>query len=86
MSKKGGRADRESKTCRGRETAGHERGVCSPVQLSPSAPPALYTESFHVQVPESSTESRTHKEPSQPRACEKVTQSIASLLPASSCW
>lgn len=31
---------------------------CGPVQLSPSAPAALYTESFHVQVPESFTESR----------------------------
>lgn len=57
------------------------------MQLSPSAPAALYTESFYVQVPESSTESRTHKEPSQPQAHGKVTQSIASPLPASSsCW
>lgn len=31
------------------------KGVCSPVQLPPSASAALYTESFHVQVPESST-------------------------------
>lgn len=56
------------------------------MQLSPSAPVALYIESFHVEVPESVTESRTHEEPSQPGACGKVTQSIASLLPASSCF
>lgn len=42
-----------------------------------------YTLSFYVQVPESSTESWTHKESSHSRGpLEKVTQSIASPLPA----